>query len=216
MARKSFYYSRRNFYRFALLLLIIIPFVPEIIILATKAIALLVGCEPNQKDLCRIGWVAASDVIGWVLHAKAGFIIAHAGNLYWLIGFYATVAVWIVACYAVLIFGWTWMWSRLLLGFAVAVIFTVLPYFGLILALGNLVNENCKSNAGGVGACMILGGQVGSADYSLTHAAGALGWGVIIGGPLAFGIFAGYAIGVMFACVRAPDAQSARSSCMRP
>jgi hypothetical protein len=44
---------------------------------------------------------------------------------------------------------------------------------------------------------------VGGADYSPAHDAVLMGWLVLVGGPLAFGIFAGYAVGVVFARVRA-------------
>jgi hypothetical protein len=53
------------------------------------------------------------------------------------------------------------MLSRLVLGFAVAVVFAVLPYFGPMLAIANFANANCRPNEGGVGACIIFGGYVG-------------------------------------------------------
>jgi hypothetical protein len=85
--------------------------------------------------------------------------------------------------------GWSRTRSRLLLGFAVALVFAVLPYFGPLLAIGNLVSDSCQPNEGGVGSCVMFGGYVGPA-----HDAVRAGWLILAGAPIALGAFIIYAI----------------------
>lgn len=189
-------HPRRRLYRLALLVLVIVPFIPEIIIIGTIAVAKLMGCEPEQKNLCLIGSLPPSEIIRVSLQATATFIITHAGNWKWLVGMYLAIAAWLVACWIVLFQGWTRVPSRLMLGFVIALAFAVLPYFGPMLSIANLVHENCRPNEGGAGPCVIFGGHVAPA-----HDAVLMGWLVLIGAPLALGMFVLYAVVVIAAAV---------------
>jgi hypothetical protein len=179
---------------------VIIPFLPEIVIWAVAAIAWTMGCQPDQKVPCLIGALPVSDVIGLALQTGAGLAIAGVrSSAVWLVVIHVAVAAWLVACYLALMQGWARMPSRLLLGFAVALIFAFLPFFGPMLALANLVNENCRPNEGGVGSCMLFGGYVGGPDHSPAHDAVLMGWLAPHGALLALGIFGIYAIVVVVA-----------------
>jgi hypothetical protein len=170
MADKSYEHSRQRLYRVVLLLLVISPFVPEIAICVTAALARLKGCQPDQKDVCLIATLPASDVIGWALQMSAAFIIAVVrSSRKWLV--YVTIAGWLVACYIVLIQGWARMLS--------------------------LANENCRPNEGGVGDCIIFGGYVGDPNNSPAHDAVLMGWLAPSGALLSVGIFVIYAIVVI-------------------
>lgn len=200
MAATSFEHPRRHLRRLMLLLLLIIPLVPEIVIYLTAAVARLVGCQLNQKDACLIGSLAPSDIIGLALQVCAGFVIAAVGSSYvWLVIFYAAIAAWLVACHIAIIQGWRPTSLRLLLGFAVTLIFVFLPYYGPNLAVAILGNGNCRPNEGGVGACMVFGGYVGSADHSPAHDAIIMGQLAPIGALLALAIFLVFVIVVVVA-----------------
>ena len=189
---------RRHKARFAFLLLVIIPFLPEILIWAAATIAELKGCQPDQKDACLIGTLPVSDIIAFSLYLGAGLIIAGVRASYvWLVVACGAMAGWLVACYAALILGWARVSSRLLLGFAVAAVFAFLPYFGPMLSVANLVNEHCRPNDGGVGACMMFGSYVGKPEASPAHDAVMLGWLAPYGALLALAIFAVYAVVVI-------------------
>jgi hypothetical protein len=195
--------SGRHLHRLGFLLLVTVPFIPEIAIYGLIGIARVKGCQPEQTDVCLIGAVPVSHAIGFVLKATAGFIVAQAGRLNFVVGLYLAIAGWQTACYGVLSQGWTRVWSRLLLGFAVALLFAIVPYFGLTMATSYLENENCPpANEGGFGSCRAFGSYVGGGDYNPMHDAGQLGWLVLIGAPLALGIFAVYAIWVVVLGIR--------------
>src|SRR5262249_60856939 len=95
----------------------------------------------------------------------------------------------LAACYVPVTLGWSRLWSRLLLAFAVSLIYAFAPYFGPGLSIDHLVNENCLPNEGFVGPCRIYGGNVGS----IAHDTVRLGWSIIKGAPIAFGVFLAYA-----------------------
>jgi hypothetical protein len=109
--------SHWNSARLRLLLLVVIPFIPEIIIF----VALQHG---------------ASSILDFV---------ASPGT--WQLGIYLAIAGWLVGCCITVIQGWSGLPSRLLLGFAVALVFAILPYAGpglaivCIKALGGSVSE---------------------------------------------------------------------------
>jgi hypothetical protein len=177
-------------YRLGLLLLVVIPFLPVIIILVIAFLAELKGCRPDQKEICQFGSVPVSDILAFILQASAGSIIAgirqsHLGFVF----FYSVIAGWLVACLVVLTLGWRRMISRVFLGFAVTLIFALLPYFGFMLAMAPLMNEACRPNEGNVGACIMFGGYVGSPDYSPAHDGVALGWLASYGVPLTLAIY---------------------------
>jgi hypothetical protein len=192
--------SRRKLHRLAFLLLVTVPFFPEIVIYGTMGFARMMGCQLEQTHACLM---PASGVIGFVLKVTAGFIVAHAGSLYFIVGFFLAIAGWQTACYVVLSKGWTPVWSRLLAGFAVGLLFTILPYFGLTIATSHLINENCRpANEGGFDSCRAFGSYVGTIDYNPLVDAGQLGWLALIGAPLALGIFGLYVVFVVVVRIR--------------
>ena len=185
--------SRRRLYRLLLLLLVIVPFWPEIVIWTVSALARLNGCHPAQKDACQIGTVLVSDVIAWALRMSATAVITGVRHAYkWAI--LGAICAWLVLCYAVVIRAWTHVASRLIIGFVVGVVFAILPPFGPLLAIATLVNDNCRPNEGYIGACTIFGAHVGDPQNSPVHDAVLMGYLAESGAPLAFGIFVLYAV----------------------
>jgi len=183
--------SRRRLWRFALLLLVIIPALPEIVIVMTAAVAEILGWD--QKGVCTFRSAPLANIITFSLQAAAGFILAGVrADVIWLNVFYTAVAAWLCLSLTTVSLGWTSTLGRLSLGLAVAFIFAFLPYFGPALAIANLTNDHCRPNEAGVGDCVMFGGYVSGA-----HDALALGWLAGYGIPLAFGVFAIYAIAVI-------------------
>ena len=81
--------------------------------------------------------------------------------------------------------------GRLLIGLAVTLVFTVLPYFGPWLAIANYVRKDtCDPNSGS--ACKIFGGEVSDIYSAVRVTAPEL----LYGGLLAIGIFIIYAVAV--------------------
>jgi hypothetical protein len=169
-------------WRGALLALVVLPFIPEVLILATSAYAAVVGCQIASEIACAVGPPSASDVIRAAL--QAAYFIGRKfadGNV---------VVAWLVLCFLLIVFGWVRLSSRLLLGLAVSLIFAFLPYFGPMLSIGPLENPACNPNEGAVGRCKIYGGNVDSA----AHDAVRLGWKIFDGAPFALGTFLIFAI----------------------
>ncbi len=194
--------SRQRRFQIAFLVLMLIPMLPEIVIWATAAMAALKGCHPNQKELCLLGSLPVSDIIAYALQAGAGLIVAGIrASQIWLIAFYAGITGWLVACYVVLTRGWSNTLTRLVMGFTVALVFAFMPYFGSMLAIANLVNENCRPNDGGVGPCQMFGGYVGSPDRSPAHDAVTLGWLAPYGALMTLATFVLYALVVVIIAV---------------
>lgn len=173
--------SRRHGWRMALLLLVVLPFLPEIIIYATAAVAKAGGCLVDDDWVCWIAGVRVSDVVAHLL--RVGVIVA--------VGFgYGIAAAWLALCYLAITRGWARLISRLLLALLVSVIFAFLPYLAPALAIAPLVNTHCEPNEGGVGRCEIFGGDVGSA----AHETVIVPWLIFVGVPIAFGAVVIYAI----------------------
>jgi hypothetical protein len=191
-------HPRRGFWRVVLLLLLIIPSLPEIAILVTSALAKIMGCEPGQRDACLIGSLPASDIIAFALQAGAGVVITGVRmSQAWLVAFYVAIIGCLIASYVALILGWARTLNRLLLGLVVAVFFAFVPYFGPMMAVAHLANPNCRPDDSGTRPCTIFGGYVGDSDYSPANDAVALGWLGLYGVPLSFAMFVGYAIVVI-------------------
>jgi hypothetical protein len=200
---------RRNLARLLLLPLIIVPFLPELAIVATAALARLGGCEPAESSTCLIATLPVSEVIALALRVKASFIVDHIFDpkyqAAWLSALYLAIAVWLVVCYLAVIRGWTHLASRLVIGFLVTLIFALLPYVGSMLALADLTDEGyCLPNEGGIGTCRLFGGYIQGPEYSPAHDAVRIGWLGFLGAPLALALFAVYAIVVIVMAVRQP------------
>lgn len=182
--------SHRRFWRSAFLLLVALPFLPELLIGVTAVLAKMMGCQPDQDKECLIGLLSASDVIAFALRVGAGLIVAATSNgVFWFVAFCIVVTTWLILCYIALTLGWARTPIRLVLGVAVALVFAVMPYFGPMLAIANLVNDKCQPNEGAIGACLMFGGYVGAA-----HQAVQVGWLILAGAPIALAAFVIYAI----------------------
>jgi len=173
--------SHQRLWRLAVLLLVLLPFLPEIVIYAVSALAKINGCQVDAKSPCVIGGVSVSATIAAGL--EAGLLRGA--------GFAAGIsAVWLALCYVAVNLGWSRVLSRLLLAFAVTIIFAFLPYLGPMLAILNLVNPSCHPNEGGVGPCWIFGQNVGSAAHESVSAI----WLIFAGAPITLGTLCVYVI----------------------
>jgi len=158
--------------------LVLLPLLPEVLIIAASTYAGAVGCQVDSKMACAVGPPSASEIIRTALQA-AYFIGSEFADD-------NIVLAWLASCYFLIILGWTRLSSRLLLAFGVSLILAFLPYFGPILSIGHLANPNCHPNEGGIPPeCTIYGGDVGDA----AHDAVRLGWKFFYGAPVALGAF---------------------------
>jgi hypothetical protein len=174
---------RRWLWRGALLFLVLLPLLPEVLIVATSTYAGAVGCQVDSKMACAVGPPSASEIIRAALRA-ANFIGRKFADD-------NIVLAWLASSYFLIILGWTRLSSRLLLALGTSLILAFLPYFGPILAIGHLANSNCNPNEGGTPPeCTIYGGDVGYA----AHDAIGLGWKFFYGAPVALGAFVVFAI----------------------
>jgi hypothetical protein len=198
MGTKAPVHSRQPFYRLVFLLLLTIPFLAEIAVWITASIAEVAGCRPGQTNPCMVGSLPLASLFGSALLARAGLIIAAVGSSdIWLLGFYIAIAGWLMACYIVLVRGWTRTPSRIALGFGLALVYAFVPYFGPMLAITKLTNEHCRPNEGGIGACVSFGSYVGDASYSPVHDAVLLGWLLPVGALLSLGTFVLYVVVIL-------------------
>lgn len=165
---------RRHWWRLALLCVVVLPFLPELAIYAIGGFARINGCVADQKDICLIAGVNVSNVISHLLIAGVFIGSGFAGL--------GLAALWLVICYLVIVRGWAGLVARLVLALSVTVIFALLPYLAPGFAVAPLVNANCQPNEGGVGSCLIFGGDVSSAHHTVI-----LPWLIFAGVPIALG-----------------------------
>jgi hypothetical protein len=202
MANRSPERPHRHQARLLLLALVAIPLLPEMVIGIAAALAGLMGCRLDQTEPCLIGSLAVSDIISWALQAGAGFILVRIkSSAFWSTGFYLAVGMWLVVCYVVLIQGWSRVASRLLLGFALAFLFALLPYDGPRFAITNLAKKGfCEPTAGGTDVCEMFGRRVEGADAAVLMGEPILHFAGIL---LAIAIFAVFAIIVLVSAAAA-------------
>lgn len=184
MNSESRSYSHVSFWGWALLLLIALTFLPEIVVLATSAVAKLKGCQAGSNVTCEIGPSSAGEIIRSALEAGSFVGLRFSDGL---------AAIWLTLGFFLIWKGWMRLSSRLLLGLAISLVCAFVPYFGPMLSIGSLVNPNCNPNEGGVGPCMIYGGNIGVVAHDTVR----LAWRIADGAPIALGIFGIYAIAVI-------------------
>jgi hypothetical protein len=179
-------------YRSWFLFLAVIPFFPEIVILVTATVAVLMGWD--RKGSCTFASEPVTKIIDFSLEVSASGILALVeARLVWLLLFYLCISAWLSLCLVLASRGWSSTLGRLLVGFCAAVAFAFLPYFGPWLSIASFLNENCRPNEGYVGACVMFGGYVGNAHDTIN-----IGWLALYGVPLASAIFCVYAMVTVF------------------
>lgn len=180
--------SYRPRWRAGLLVLVVLPLLPELVILLTSLFAGLSGCRPASDAGCSVG-PSAAEIIRHAL--DAGYQVGSSfGD--------GLAVVWLAACYGLITLGWPRLWPRLLLAFVISLACAFVPYFGPMLSISHLVNPRCEPNEGGVGDCFVFGGDVGGAAHQVVG----LGWRIIEGAPIAIGMFALYALVAVVADLR--------------
>jgi hypothetical protein len=173
----------RRFWRISLLFLVVLPFLPEVLVLATSAIANVAGCSVESQKACAFGRFAAEIIK----------IATEAGTLVGIVLGLGGVVLWLILCYTSITLGWEGLSRRILLALAIALVFAFLPYFAPALVLEPLVNANCQPNEGGVGPCVIYGGNVGDA----AHQTVSLPWVFGVAALLTFATLAIYVVTVI-------------------
>ncbi|APG12395.1 hypothetical protein M2175_005536 [Bradyrhizobium elkanii] len=183
-----------------MLLLVVLPFLPELAISVVGGLAKIDGCVVDQKEVCLIAGVNVSSALSGLITAAVVIGSAFA----WL----GLAAVWLVMCYLVIVRGWVRLAARLLLALLVTAVFALLPYLAPGFAIAPFTNANCQPNEGGVGTCLIFGGNVGSAHHTVI-----LQWLIFAGVPIALGTALACAIVIAVVRVRRTRAvkRSARS-----
>ena len=176
---------RRWRWRGALLLLVLLPFLPEAAVLLTRLLARANGCDLGGQSACAFGPIAA-EIIRVALQAA------------WLIGMALAsgfAVVWLALSYLAIARGWAHVGVQLLVALIVSVIAAFFPYFGPILSTESLLNPGCRSlNEGRIPpSCKIYGAEIGETAFAV----GDLGWKFFIGASIAFIAFVIFAIVVI-------------------
>jgi hypothetical protein len=210
--------SRRPFWRIVLLVLVVLPLLPEIVVLSASAIAHLSGCRvdapppgattdsqvhPDPSAVAR-GFVPTPEsplgaagkvcaigppVVSIIrLALKAGFFVGDKFGS-------GVVIIWLTLSYVSITRGWAGFLSRLSLAFLVTLIFAIIPYLGPMMSTEHLRNPRCQPNEAGVGPCVMYGGNVGS----VVHYNVALSLEVLKGAAVATVAFSLYALSLLIA-----------------
>lgn len=169
-----------------MLLLVLLPLLPEIIVLLTGLLARGIGCDLEGQSACAFGRIAAN-VIRVALQAA------------WLIGMALAsgfAVVWLALSYFAITKGWARVSGRLLVALIVSVIVAFFPYFGPILSTEALLNPACRTlNEGRIPpSCKIYGAEIGETAFAV----GDLGWKFFIGASIAFIAFVVFAFVVIW------------------
>lgn len=147
---------RRIWWRFALLVLVVLPFLPDLAIYAVGGLAKVNGCVADQKEICRIAGINVSKALSGLV--TTSIVIGSAFVL-------GLTVVWLVVCYLVIARGWAGFVARCVLALSVTVIFARLPYLAPYSVIAPLADPSCKPSGGG-GPCPIFGGDVSSAHHT--------------------------------------------------
>jgi hypothetical protein len=193
MNAQSLYSSRR--YRLALLLLMIIPLLPEFVILATGAVSAIMGWD--RRGLCTFASERLAGIVDSALAVAVSWIVvAVSQRLAFFIAFCVAVSVWLCLCLTLVSLGWVSRTSRLLVGLAVTSALALLPYLGPWLALMSVADRNCQTNEYGYGTCVVFGGYISNAPDTVR-----IDWLAGYGVPLVFAIFGVYAIMIVMSII---------------
>jgi len=163
-------------WRGVLLLLVFLPFLPEIVVLLAALFAHVAGCSVGEKAVCAIGPFAASDIIRVALEAASLIGVSFAFGL---------AAVWLALSYLAIVKGWLSLSSRIQLALAVSLIFAFVPYFGPLLSIAPSISAGCHPNEGGIPPTCMIYGDVGDAAHEVVRVV----WMFFLGAPIAFVAF---------------------------
>jgi hypothetical protein len=158
-----------------LAVVVILPFLPEVVIIATSLVAGLSGCQAAGNTACE--FKSAGDVIRHAL--ETGISVGHRFSE----GF---AAVWLIVCCILVTRGWTRLSSRLLLVLVLSVICAFAPYFGPMLSIDHLKNVNCGVDKSGL-PCKIYGSNLTDAAYNAVD----LGEKIFEGARIVLAVFVG-------------------------
>jgi hypothetical protein len=147
MTKDPTIHSSHYRWRIVFLLLVVVPFLPEVSIYVASVIAKLKGCEISQETACSLAGMKVSDIISTALDFGALASLGFA-------------AAWLILCLFVINSGWKETASRRRLALATSIAFAILPYLGPFLAIGPLFNQSCPLNGLNPDYCHIFGGQV--------------------------------------------------------
>ncbi len=178
--------ARRRFWRLMLLVLAVLPFLPEIFIRLAVTAASLKGCPVDAAEACRFGPLPVGGAIYGALSA---------GNLVSVAFGFGGAMVWLMLCYYALNRSWRNVALRLVIALALAALYALPPFLAPYLSIGDLINPGCRPNEGGVGDCFLYGYDVDGAAHDSVTAI----WLGFIGVPLAaigFGVYLITAIAV--------------------
>jgi hypothetical protein len=173
------------FWRIVLLVLVVLPLLPEIAVLNVSAIAELSGCRvdappldstidsqipPDPSTTARgfappSGSTVSSPGEICTIGPAVSSIIRLALNAGFFVGDTfgsGVVIIWLALCYVSISRGWRSFLSRLTLAFLVSLIFAIIPYLGPMISVAHLENPRCQPNDAGIGPCTMYGGEVGS------------------------------------------------------
>jgi hypothetical protein len=183
-------------WRSILLILALLPFVPELAIRMIAAAAAVDGCAPADASACMLGPLSLGSLLRPAITAAVGGAMA--------LGF-GGVVVWLTLAFVAVQRGFTTTPVRLVLAFVLTVIFALGPYLAPGLAVADLLHGDCRPHEAGVGACRLFGEAMGKAanDTQVVQ------WFAFLAGPVALVMFVVYAF---VAVTRAPDAGAAQQT----
>jgi hypothetical protein len=185
-------------WRSILLILVLLPFVPELAIRTIAVGAALGGCAPADASACMIGPLSFGSLLRAAITAAAAAAMA--------LGF-GGVVVWLTLAFVAVQRSFATAPVRLVLGFALTVTFALGPYLAPGLAVADLLHGDCRPQEAGVGACRLFGEAMGKAanDTQVVQ------WFAFLAGPVALVMFAVYAF-VAVAKPSAPAVSATRAS----
>jgi hypothetical protein len=179
---------RTRRWRLVLLVLVVVPFAPELAIRLVAGAAALHGCAPADAAACTIGPLSLGDLLR---HAIEAAVLAAM-----TLGF-GGIVVWLTLVFVAIHRGCSTVPVRLLLAFVLTVAFALAPYLAPAVAVADLLHGDCQLREVGVGACRLYGTAMGRAANETQ----VVQWFAFLAGPVALVMFAIYAF---VAAVRAP------------
>ncbi|MBI5127981.1 MAG: hypothetical protein HZA66_00940 [Rhodopseudomonas palustris] len=182
------------------MLLVAVPFLPEVVMIVAALLGRAVGCHAGQDVECRLGPIDLGHLISVAFRPISWLTFGSSNEAAWSIAFYLVVAAWTVSCYLLIVRGWTSLRSRLSIGFVIAVTLAVLPYSAPQFTIASIVDFNkCPINLGKDAKCLVFGGNIDHSNSVLILSK--LLWQQA-GGAIAVMLFVAFAVGVLLMAAR--------------